>query len=404
MCQGTARACRDEKIVIVPIDGSSLNLKDPGNARGLGKVGTWSKGAHGLIVMTALALDLDGAAIGVVGQHMWTRTERSTHGRRGKPCLTTSENHNWLKVIDDVRDVLGEQAPDCRIWVQIDRAGDSFQVLNHGLENGLLMTVRSTHDRCLAEGAASKKLWATVERGAIVAKKKIAISRRPPVPREKRVGKGKRIHVMTPARKAREATVAIRATTVKLDCVVKGLGRTILEVNAVLVRETHRSSKDRIEWMLLTTHPIRTRADVLSVVRAYTLRWRIEEFHRMWKTGHCNVEDTQLRSRNAIFKWTTILAAVATRALRLAQLAKTTPDAPATTEFTRFELAAIIALLKPKGIDSDHVPKLSVAIRWMAEIGGFDPYKANPGPITIGRGLYDVLIAARVLENMAQKR
>lgn len=404
MCRATARACRDEQIVIVPIDGSSLRLNDRTNTRGLGKVGTWARGAHGLIVMTALALKSDGTAIGIAGQHMWIRTERSTHGRRGKPCAQTSEHQNWITVIDSVRDAFEASAPHCRTWAQVDRGGDSFQVLNHAIEQGLLMTVRANHDRCLVEGDASKKLWATVERGRILAKRKIAVSRRPAMVREKRVGKGKRVHLMTAPRAARAATVAIRATTVRLDCQVKGHGRNTLEINAVLVRETNRSSRDRVEWMLLTTHPIRTRADVLAVVRAYTFRWRIEEFHRLWKTGHCNVEDTQLRSRNTIIKWTTILAAVATRALRLAQLAKTTPDVPATTEFTRTELAAIIALLKPKGIADDHVPMLSVAVRWMAEIGGFSPYKDNPGPITIGRGLYDVLIAARVLENLAQKR
>ena len=36
--------------------------------------------------------------------------------------------------------------------------------------------------------------------------------------------------------------------------------------NAVLAREKNRPAKDRIEWLLLTTHAITTRSDVLAVV------------------------------------------------------------------------------------------------------------------------------------------
>ena len=58
--------------------------------------------------------------------------------------------------------------------------------------------------------------------------------------------------------------------------------------------------------------------------------------------GLCRVEYTQLRTRDASFKWATILATVATRALRLTHLARETPDAPATSEFSTYELQAIL--------------------------------------------------------------
>ncbi len=175
--------------------------------------------------------------------------------------------------------------------------------------------------------------------------------------------------------------------------------RFTVSVNAVYVREINRAGDDRLEWMLLTTHPIRTRRDVLEVVRGYALRWRIEEFHRLWKTGLCCVEDTQLRSRAAIFKWATILASVATRAMRITHLARTTPDVDASTEFSPTELAALIALRQPKGIADDHVPTLAVAVRWIADLGGYTgPWNGLPGAIVIGRGLYDLSIAARAFE------
>ncbi len=77
-----------------------------------------------------------------------------------------------------------------------------------------------------------------------------------------------------------------------------------------MAQETQRRP-DRISWVLLTTHAIDKRSQVEAVVAGYALRWRIEDFHRAWKRGHCNVESSQLHSRSALVKWATILATVA---------------------------------------------------------------------------------------------
>lgn len=394
--------CRREETVIVPVDATSLQLTDRARVRGLGAVGAWTKGAQGVHVMTALALRTDGTALGIGGQRMWVRTKRSPHGRRGAQGKA-SENQVWLDMLRDAHRSLSEDAPACRPWFQMDRGADSLQVLELSKELGLLMTVRAAYDRCTA--AEGGRLWATLQRAPVLMKRKLDVAARPPVERKKRVGAGKRIKVMTRPRRPRVATLAIRAASVPIFCRTNGGRAFTVMLNAVYVREVNRRSDDRIEWMLLTTHSIRTRRDVLEVVRAYALRWRIEEFHRLWKTGLCRVEDTQLRSRDAVFKWATILAAVATRAMRITHLARTTPDVPASTEFSPSELAALIALRRPKGVAGNHVPTLAVAVQWIADLGGHSgPWKGPPGAIVVGRGLYDVLVVARAFENRDQKR
>jgi hypothetical protein len=96
--------------------------------------------------------------------------------------------------------------------------------------------------------------------------------------------------------------------------------------------------------------PAETFEQAKAVVAGYASRWKIEEFHRTWKRGLCRVEDNQLQSRNAILKWATILAAVAARALRLAKLIRSTPDIPASEEFTEYEIDAAFILLKKNAI------------------------------------------------------
>ncbi len=112
-----------------------------------------------------------------------------------------------------------------------------------------------------------------------------------------------------------------------------------------------------------------------------------------------------MRSCQAILKWATVLAAVATRAMRLTQLARSTPDALASTEFSPTELQALVALREPKGTHDLATLSLALAVRWVADLGGYNgPWKGPPGATVIGRGLYDVLVAARAFENRNKKR
>jgi hypothetical protein len=54
-----------------------------------------------------------------------------------------------------------------------------------------------------------------------------------------------------------------------------------LEVWAVSAREADPPGRaTRLDWLLLTTRPVRTAADALDTVIGYKLRWRVEEFHR----------------------------------------------------------------------------------------------------------------------------
>jgi hypothetical protein len=378
----------------VAIDATSLRITDNHRTKGIGSIGTVDRGSRGVHAMTALAVSSDGLPLGIVGQKFWVREKRSQRGSsRPQPG---GESAFWREVLDDCRAAFLKGAPDVTPWYQIDRGGDCWQVLTYAADEGLLMTVRATHDRRLGE---AQHLWSVVERAKVRAKTVVEVSARLPAWVKRRTG-GRRRMVLAPARRSRLARLSIRAATVSL-MVVTPDGTRQIPFNAVLARENDRPAKDRVEWLLLTTHSIATRSDVLAVVRGYSMRWRVEDFHRVWKRGLCNVEDTQLRSREAIYKWATLLGAVATRALRLAHQARLTPDAPATSEFTQPELDALLRLRPPS---TARPPTLSEAVRWLAELGGYTgPWNGPPGATVIGRGLHDLSVAVRALGNVGKK-
>jgi hypothetical protein len=138
-----------------------------------------------------------------------------------------------------------------------------------------------------------------------------------------------------------------------------------------------------------------TEEDGLRIVEAYRTRWRVEEFHRTWKRGECNIEDSQLRSVQAVAKWAVIMAAVATRIERLKYSSRHKPDEPATLVLTTIEIEVLLHDQReraPKGTRFRRKPIESVTIaeatQWIALMGGWiGAPNGPPGSITLARGL-----------------
>jgi hypothetical protein len=401
LVQATLGRCREQAMVHVSIDATSLTLTDRTGKKGLGAVGSWSQGSRGIHAMTAFAVAPDGCPMGVCGQRMWVRQAPSRHAKaRRSGDVGKRETRFWLEVLGESQAEFARLAPECRPWYQLDRGADCWPVLALARDSDLLLTVRAAHDRKLDGRAAT--LWAAVERSPVKGYVVLDVPARPEQ-RKRRRRAGRRVYSAAP-RKAHRAKLAVRAATVPL-LLTKATGEKLtVDFNAVLVREVG-PVRNRIEWLLLTTHPVRTRADTLAVMQGYKHRWRIEELHRNWKRGLCRVEETQLRSREAVFKWATLLVAVAARAMRLTYLAREQPDLAASEELSRVELKALIALRQPKGVSLRDVPTLSQAVRWLADLGGYTgPWNGPPGPTVVGRGLYLVLAASRALNNLRRMR
>ena len=126
------------------------------------------------------------------------------------------------------------------------------------------------------------------------------------------------------------------------------------------------------------------------VVLGYVQRWRIEQFHKIWKTGACRVEDTQLRECDRIEKWAMLKAAVAMRILRLGYLARTAPSTPATVVFTMAEIKAALALARqPRTKPRGGIHTLAEIEQAIACAGGYTGKSSGgpPGALVLARGL-----------------
>lgn len=349
----TARRCFGKEHVFVPVDASSLNLRDPNGTRGMGTIGTHGKGAQGLHVMSAIAVDTDGVSLGMCGQRYWVR--RSAVGLTSDDYdprpVEEKETRHWLDVIGSAVAAFASHAPATAPFFQLDRGGDAWHVLAYAADHDVLLTTRAAHNRRVGK----TYLWSVV---AAVEPQCSYV-----------------IHVPEgPNRTARWAAVQVQFCVVTLDVKDRRSGQhRDVPMWAVRVVEvgTTPSGEQGIEWMLLTTFPVHTIADAIFVVRGYTARWRIEEFHKTLKSGACRLEDSMLHRRENIERYAVISSSVAIHLQRVLQLSRSSPDEPATIVLTRHEIDATILMRKPKGVSPGDTPALSDVVRWIADIGGF---------------------------------
>ena len=156
--------------------------------------------------------------------------------------------------------------------------------------------------------------------------------------------------------------------------------------------------------MLITTVPVVSTEQAREVLDLYGLRWRIEDWHRILKTG-CDVEkiahNTAVRLERAI----TINAVIAYRLAALTRLGRETPELPATVMFSEAEIvvlrdfAAVRKIKGPAG-DSDIPLSLGSAVLLIACLGGYLNRKNDtpPGHQILWEGYTRLNIGAQTLE------
>ena len=321
--EATARRARARDWVYVAVDQTTLSFIDRKNLRGLGRVADGAyRNCRGLEVVNGLAVDPDGRTLGMSAMRWRVRPDASTQGR----APAARESAMWREVMTDTAGHFRLHAPHTTLWFQLDAGADHALNFFKANELGHHITVRCQHNRWIQTDAGRGKLFDEVSRAP-------------------RLG----IKALPKTRRRGRARLAVRAAAVTVlfpALPVNNAPRVPVDLYVVQVRQVGRvaAGRERICWNLLTTYPVEELGDALEVVEAYTMRWRIEDFYRTWKNGHCRLEDSQLRSRGAILRWAIILGAVAARIERIKHRSREEPDASASSEFTRDEIDAAITL------------------------------------------------------------
>jgi hypothetical protein len=267
--RATLRRMSAAKDVLVVHDTTEFAFK--GEREGLGRLQEHQQGFMGHL---ALAVSADGRreSMGVIGLlPVFRPWERVAEHWRKRYLSSDKESLRWGKLVDEVAGRIGRTASPIHV---MDREADSYEILAQLVEQERRFVIRARTDlRKTAHGVALAKV--TEGKGAL-ATREVQVSER-----KSRTTRKSRHLVFRPARLAK---LEIRSCIVEIAGPDRNRSIPTILLNVVHVTETHvPEGQDPIDWMLYTTEPIDSSADVLRIVDHYTSRWIIEEYFKALK-------------------------------------------------------------------------------------------------------------------------
>lgn len=323
--------------------------------------GPQGNGGNGLLLHSALALNPEqGQPLGLLWQKLWHRPHRvkppadetpaQKKQRRAKARKTQrarpfeeKESYRWVEAMTTVEQ---QVSPSTRVIHVFDREGDIAEVfdqLNSLSQTGVV--VRAAHNRALEQDP--HRLWAKLEAQTIAGYHEVDLCE-------------------TKTRKARTAKLAIRFCPVQLRSPARFGTDSQLQVVAVYADEVDcPNGEEPVSWMLLTSEPVTTLEQAQTILRWYTYRWRVEEYHKILKSG-CQVERYRLAAEG-MKSLLGFLSVIASDLLRLTYWQRTQPESPAESVLNSGQLQ----VLQAKSAQLPKILTVAWAVEAIARLGGY---------------------------------
>jgi hypothetical protein len=343
------------------------------------------KDVLGLIMHSTFAVDTDGLPLGIVHQKIYSRpqTAEEIKGKQRKHHrylpIQDKDSYRWLESLENTSQTLaGIQS---HIVTICDREADNYDFFLLAQQLSASLVVRAAHNRMVnKESSWSKttgeKLWGLLKSE-----------------RSKTT-----IHVQIPKQDnqaERTAVCDVKFTNFVLHRPQNSVEGDLknpppsLTLYAVYVSERDcPAGCEPLDWMLITNVPVKDRKQALEIVSWYCLRWRIETWHKVLKSG-LKVEDCRLSTNERLYRYIAIMSIVAWRIFWITLVGRAAPEASCRLLLNEFECKILMAKFNRSGTNNKQPPTLSRTIRWIAQLGGFLARKSDkePGITHIWRGL-----------------
>lgn len=358
----TRERCLKQSVVLVVQDTTGLHY---GPREGTGLLGSVMV-PHGLWLHTSMAFTPAGQPLGIIQVESWAR-ELADHGKaalRYERAIEDKESQRWLNSFKGCVQWAGKS--EGTRWVNIaDREADIYDLFVLAAahpEVGVL--VRSQHNRKTAEGSDVDSVLK-----ALPAAGQIEIQ----VPRK-------------PGRPSRRALLEVRFARIQTRAPKRSKAQS-LELWVVEAREIQNKGTP-IHWRLFTNLPVENLEEAIEKIEWYRVRWQIEEYHRVLKSG-CAAEGRQLETATRLTSVLMVDMVVAWRVLSLSRRAREHPEEPVENYFAAPEIKVIQQYRQNYLAKKVGPLTLLEAVRTVAQMGGFLGRKSDgqPGAMTLWRGL-----------------
>lgn len=320
----------------------------------------------GLLMHSSLAITPEGLPLGLSAVKFWSRSKfKGTNALKRKinPTRVPIEEKESMRWLDNMRQscrLLGDPGRLVHIG---DRENDIYEFFCAAQDAGTHFLVRTCVDRLAGDGGhtiASEMAEVEVQghhdvdiadgTAAIVALKYKPIRVLPPIGKQKRY----------PA-----------------------LNLTVIHA----VEQGNPEGRPPIDWKLITDLPVDTPEAAVAMLIWYAMRWKIEIFHKILKSG-CRAEDARLRTAERLVNLIALFCILSWRIFWMTMINRAAPDATPTLALTSDE----VDLLNQIAAQNRHPPPslktLSSCLTQIARLGGYlaRAHDPPPGNIVMWRG------------------
>lgn len=323
----------------------------------------------GILMHSSLAVTAEGLPLGLAAIKFWTRSKfKGTNALKRKINPTrvpieAKESVRWLENLRQSTSLLDEPSRCIHIG---DRESDIYELFCAAQESGTKFLVRTCVDRLAGDGRHT--IAAAMRRVKVKAIHQVEV----------RDAKGK----------VSQATVKVKYHRLRVHPPIgkqKDYPPLMLTVIYAQEASTPRG-REKIDWKLITNLPVRSRKDAVEKLAWYAMRWRIETFHKILKSG-CRVEAAKLRTAERIVNLIAVFCVLSWRIFWMTMMNRVAPLVSPLVALTPIETRLLDGLLPETR--KRQKATLSTYLIKIARLGGYLARRSDspPGNMVMWRGL-----------------
>jgi hypothetical protein len=391
-CDATRQRMASQCVVILAQDTTEIDATRPDQqVTGAGPLDGGSR--RGALLHALHAFTPDGTPLGTVHAAAWVREAEPVDARLSRAQqiarpIEEKESYRWVATLQQAREE-ARCCPATQFICVADSEADLYEVLVQGTAqpgHGDWI-VRACQDRARlgenGENAGENHVRQHVFGQPVLFENTIHVRGR------KKAKVVCSTRGRSQPRETRDAQVVVRAARVTLRPPWRADRKLPpVTVNVVLVSEVDPPPGDEpVEWFLLSSLPIDSVEQVRQIIQYYCVRWMIELFFRVLKSG-CRVEERLFEYMDRLLTCLAVYMIVAWRTLYVCRLGRSCPETSCEVVFEPAEWKSVWKVVRREDPPAEP-PPLGVFVRMVAQLGGYVNRKRPdpPGPQTVWIGL-----------------
>jgi hypothetical protein len=371
-------AATDEMALVLHDTTEFSYHREDGRAIGLlgnSHIGTKSRPRHhkvcGILMHSSLAVTTEGLPLGLSAIKFWTREEfkgtnaLKKHINPTRVPIEEKESIRWLQNLSESTALLG--APERCVHIG-DRESDIYELFCAARDIDTHFVLRTCVDRLAGDGdhTIADEMEEVNCKGL------------------------HRIEVRDKKGNTREAVLELKYRRIRILPPI-GKQKRYPPLTLTVIHAQERDAPkgwEAIDWKLITDLPVRSRVEAIEKLDWYALRWKIEVFHKIMKSG-CKAEDSKLRTAERLVNLIATFCIMSWRIFWMTMLNRSTAGASPKFALTSLEIELLDRLVKDKATRKSQRKTLPDYLTKIAQLGGYLARASDPPPgnMVMWRGL-----------------